>query len=169
MAVETPLEQVVATLAGGSEMNIVTEREAVEWCRRHGCPLNNSGLPAVRHTTDAPHLSIPSDAGKRTALVKDQMSRLAIDNSCLVWLDDWNVWPSGQWHHLFERFRLSYGCPNPLIEKPAHIVEKTEFDAAVSIAVYAVLMLWDCYVITDSGAWVYYSHDEMAFFSQCYQ
>jgi hypothetical protein len=29
-----------------------------------------------------------------------------------------------------------------------------------TIAVYAVLMLWDCYVIADDGRWLYYSHDE---------
>ena len=33
-------------------------------------------------------------------------------------------------------------------------------DVAKSIAIYAVLMLWDCYVITDKGTWLFYSHDE---------
>ena len=89
------------------------------------------------------------------------MGNLRVQDECLVWLDDWSVWQSGQWHHLFERFRLSYGCDAPLIEKPAHLVEKSDFDAAVSIAVYAVLMLWDCYVIANSGDWIYYSHDEI--------
>ncbi|MGO8752489.1 MAG: hypothetical protein ACLQNE_41650 [Thermoguttaceae bacterium] len=89
------------------------------------------------------------------------MGKLAIDSSCLVWLDDWSVWPSGQWHHLLERFRLSYGCQEHLIDKPAHIIDKAEVDAAVSIAIYAILMLWDCYVVADSGSWVYYSHDEI--------
>jgi hypothetical protein len=88
------------------------------------------------------------------------MGKLAIDSSCLVWLDDWSVWPSGQWHHLFERFRLSYGFHDHLIDMPAHIIDKAEVDAAVSIAVYAILMLWDCYVITDKGSLVHYSHDE---------
>jgi len=33
-------------------------------------------------------------------------------------------------------------------------------DAAVSIAVDAVLILWDGYVIADGGAWLFYFHDE---------
>ena len=110
---------------------------------------------------------IPADAGERTALAKDHMGRLAMDGSCLAWLDDWLVWPSGQWIHLFERFRLSYGCQYPLIERPAHVIDKADFDAVVSIAVYAILMLWDCYVITDRGSWVHYSHDEGGRLGNC--
>jgi len=141
-------------------MKIISKHEAGEWCQSHGVPLNEFGLPAVWTIQEASDFPIPSDAGQRTALAKDQMGKLAMDASCLVWLDDWSVWPSGQWHHLFERFRLSYGCQDSLIKRPAHIIDKAEFDAAVSIAVYAILMLWDCYVITDKGSWVHYSHDE---------
>ena len=78
-------------------------------------------------------------------MAKEHMGKMAVDNSLLVWLDDWSVWPTGQWHHLFDRFRLSYGCDEPLIERPAYLIDKTEFDAAVSIVVYAILMMWDCY------------------------
>ena len=142
-------------------MNILSKHEAGEWCQSHGVALNDRGLPAVQTLPDAIAFSIPSDAGQRIALAKDQMGRLTMDSSCLIWLDQWSVWPSGQWHHLFERFRLSYGCQDPLTEKPAHVVAKSEFDAAVSIVICAVLMLWDCYVLTDRGAWVHYSHDEV--------
>ena len=142
-------------------MKIINKHEAGEWCLAHGIPLNEFGLPAVRAVPDATDFPIPGDAGQRIALAKDQMGTLVMDVSCLVWLDDWNAWPSGQWHHLFERFRLSYECQAPMIERPAHIVGKDEVDAAVSIVVYAVLMLWDCYVITDRGSWVHYSHNEV--------
>jgi hypothetical protein len=142
-------------------MKIFSKREAGEWCNLHGVHLDESALPAVRTIADATDFPIPGDAGRRVALTTGQMWNLAIDSGCLVWLDDWNAWPSGQWYQLFERFRLSYGCHDPLAASPAHLVGKSEFDAAISIAVYAVLMLWDCYVVTDQGAWIYYSHDEV--------
>lgn len=142
-------------------MKIISKVEAGRWCQTCGIPLTEFGLPAIRAIPDAFDFPIPSDAGQRVALAKDHMGKLAIDSSCLVWLDDWSVWPSGQWHHLLERFRLSYGCQEHLIDKPAHIIDKAEVDAAVSIAIYAILMLWDCYVVADSGSWVYYSHDEI--------
>ena len=109
-----------------------------------GLPLGESGLPAVRVIRDACDFTIPSDAGQRVALAKDQVGELAIDSSCLVWLDDWSVWPSGQWHHLFERFRMSYGYTEHLIDRPAHILDRAEVNVATSLVVYAVLMLWDC-------------------------
>lgn len=142
-------------------MKIISKHEAGVWCQARGLSLDKSGLPAVRAIPDACDFTIPSDAGQRVALAKDQVGQLVVDTSCLVWLDDWSVWPSGQWHHLFERFRLSYGYNERLIDRPAHILDRAEVDAAVSIAVYAVLMLWDCYVITDGGAWLNYSHDEV--------
>lgn len=140
-------------------MRTVSKQDAREWCQEQGVSLNENGLPDVRQSLGASEFCIPNDAGKRTALVKEQMRKLLTGSSCLVWLNDWQVWPSGQWQHLFDRFRLSYGCRDPLIEKPAHVIEEAEYDAAISIAVYSVLMLWDCYVITDNGSWLYYSHD----------
>ena len=95
--------------------------------------------------------TIPQDAGQRTAMVKGQMERLKGKAWLLIWVDDWSVWPSGRWHHVFTRLRLSCGCVAPLIEKPAHLVEAAEHEAAVSVAVYSVLMLWGCYVISDGG------------------
>lgn len=142
-------------------MNIIDKQTACEWCRKHGVALNNKGLPDIKGLSGVSEFSIPKDTGQRVALVKKQMGDLSIDSSCLVWLDNWSVWPSGQWQHLFDRFRLSYGCQDLLIEKPAHIIQKEEYDAAISIAIYSVLMLWDCYVITDTGYLLYYSHDEI--------
>jgi hypothetical protein len=140
-------------------MRAISEADAQKWCQSHGVPLGEFGLPSF-NGKGTEQFSIPIDAGERTALAKQQMMNLADGDPLLVWLDNWSVWPSGQWHHLFDRFRLSYGCPEPLIEKPAFLIEKTEFDAAISIAVYAILMLWDCYLIADADSWLYYSHDE---------
>ena len=140
-------------------MKTVDRQAAIKWCHERGIPTNSAGLPDLSQLSSV-EFAIPKDAGARTALVKEHMSKLLKDDSCLVWLDNWDVWPSGQWQHLFARFRLSYGCHDSLIDKPAHIIEKPEYDAAISIAVYSVLMLWDCYVITDTG-WAHYSHDEV--------
>lgn len=148
-------------------MKIITRDEAAEWCRSHGMATNEFGVPAVRDVPEAEDFPIPADAGQRTALAREQIGKLSVDGSCLVWLDNWNVWPSGQWHHLFERFRLSYGCADSLTNRPAHLIDKSEMDAAVSMAVYAILMLWDCYVIGDTGSWAFYSHDEWGRIKGC--
>lgn len=144
-------------------MKIIDKQTAAKWCEEHGISVNERGLPAVSKQKTNVDFSIPKDAGARTALVKEHMEKALTGSSCIVWLNDWSVWPSGQWQHLFDRFRLSYGCSDHLIDKPAHIIEKDEYDAAISIVIYSVLMLWDCYVITDKGLWIFYSHDEVGY------
>jgi hypothetical protein len=144
-------------------MKIVDKHAAAKWCEEHGIPTNERGLPAMSKQKTTIDFAIPKDAGARTALVKEHMEKALTGSSCMVWLNDWNVWPTGQWQHLFDRFRLSYGCSEHLIDKPAHIIEKGEYDAAISIVIYSVLMLWDCYVITDKGSWLFYSHDEVGY------
>ena len=141
-------------------MKFLTKEEASEWCRKHGIAINNSGVPDVREDIGVEDFIIPEDAGQRVALAKELLARLPSNDACLIWLDDWDVWPSGQWHHLFERFRLSYGCDEPLIKFPAHLIQSKDTDAVTSIFVYALLMLWDCYVIKDCGSWIFLSHDE---------
>ena len=133
-------------------MRIISTDDAAAWFCAHGVRITEAGLPDLREEADGGlDFSLPADAGKRTAMVKQQMATLMTASTLLVWLDDWSVWPSGQWHHLFERFRISYGSDASLIAKPAHLVARADAESAVSIAVYAVLMLWDCYVIADTG------------------
>ena len=78
-------------------MKIITSHEASDWCREHGIRLTDRDLPDLRSAPDAMQFSIRKDAGERTAMVKDQMATLIVEESCLIWLNDWSVWPSGQW------------------------------------------------------------------------
>lgn len=110
-------------------MKIVDKQTAAKWCEEHGISVNEHGLPAVSKQKTNVDFSISKDAEARpTALVKEHMAKALMGSPCLVWLNDWNVWPSGQWQHLLDRFRLSYGGES-LIDKPAHIIEKAEYDA----------------------------------------
>lgn len=132
-----------------------------EWCQKRGYDLGGRGLPAFRDTDNCETFTIPPDAGQRVALVRTHLAQFSNEDETCLWLDDWSVWPSGQWHHAFERFRLSYGISEPLISRPGHLVLKGGFEAAISVAVYSVLMLWDCYVLGSSGRpFLFYSHDE---------
>jgi hypothetical protein len=131
------------------------------WCQRRRYALGDHGLPAFRDTEDCETFTIPSDAGQRVALVRNHLGWFAEEDETCLWLADWSVWPSGQWRHTFDRLRLSYGISEPLVSRPGHLVVKGDFEAAISVAVYSVLMLWDCYVLGSSGMpFLFYSHDE---------
>jgi len=132
------------------------------WCEGRGYAFNAHGLPVLRHGDGLQQFSIPSDAGKRVAMAKQQMEIFRKEEEVCIWICDWDVWPSGQWEHLFQRFRLSYGITEDLHERSWHLVPKSDFDAALSIAIYAVLMLWYCHVFGLSGIpFLFYSHDEI--------
>ena len=134
--------------------------EAQKWCLDHGIALSPRGIPDLSWGVDFERFKIPSDAGQRVALVRADLQQFK-DQTVLIWIGDYQVWPSGQWEHLFNQFRKSYGISDGLNVFPAQLIEPEDFDAAISLAVYSILMLWDCYIIPDStDRLLFYSHDE---------
>jgi len=141
-------------------MEAIDRDSAKSWCDAHGYAIDKRGLPALEGA--GADFSIPKDAGARVALVRGHMRAFEQEGEICIWLHDWNVWPSGQWEHLFQRFRLSYGISESLEARPCHLLRKKDFEAAVSIVTYSALMLWDCYVLGGSRrAFAFYSHDEV--------
>ncbi|MBK8476328.1 MAG: hypothetical protein IPL39_08395 [Opitutaceae bacterium] len=142
-------------------MKAVDLSTAQAWCAEHGFAIGEFGLPALRGADGLKEFAIPEDAGKRVALVRGHMRRFEKEEEVCIWLDDWDVWQSGQRWHIFERFRLSYGVGESIMQRPCHLIQKEEFDTAISIAVFAVLMLADCHILGSSGGvYTFYSHDE---------
>jgi hypothetical protein len=143
-------------------MNALTRQQTEEWARTHSYALDERGLPVLRGSGELESFAIPGDAGKRVHMVRHHAEVFRVESECCVWIDDWGVWPSGQWEHLFHRFRKSYGIDASLEDAPAMRVPAVEFEATVSIAVNCALMLWDCYILGASGRpFVFYSHDEI--------
>lgn len=144
-------------------MHAITKSEAQDWCRSHQIQLDERGLPQPRFA-DAQGLdfTIPSDAGCRIALLHQLSRSLPAEQEVLVWFDDWGVWPSGMRRHMFERFRDSYGEGRWLSEAPAYLFAPDEREDAVSFAGFAILFLWDCHILTETGdSWLFFSHDEI--------
>jgi hypothetical protein len=110
--------------------------------------------------------SIPDDAGRRIAVMKNLISLLDTSAELLVQVGDWAVWPSGQHMPLFDRFRQAFGERRPLIEALGHIIQASERDDAVSILVISVLYLWNCHVLSaDGDQALFVSHDEYGWFA----
>ncbi len=83
------------------------------------------------------------------------------DEAC-IWLDDWDVWQSGQRWHILERFLSSYGIHDDMFERPAYLIQQKDFETTLSVVTFAVLMLADCHVLGSSGrTYLFYSHDEI--------
>ncbi|HEY7999116.1 MAG TPA: hypothetical protein VIE87_09875 [Pseudolabrys sp.] len=140
-------------------MKILSREETSLWCGQNDIALNDRRLP---ERSDAfVSFKIPEDANKRVRLVSDRMQAFNGEPIFLVWFDDRAVWPSGQRMHIFDRLRMSYGETRPLIQSPGHVFDQSEFEDAVSFVTLAVLMLWDCYVVTPKRSkLLFFSHDE---------
>jgi hypothetical protein len=143
-------------------MQVLSAADAKHWCETEGVALDVHGLPECPHAVG---FDIPEDAGRRVYLAGTCMSGFSDEPGLLVWFHDWSVWPSGERMHIFDRFRLSYGDTEWLIDRPARIFEQSEFEDAVSYVTLAVLFLWDCYVVTPGRTkFLFFSHDEYGAF-----
>ena len=130
-------------------MEFLSKSEASKWLA--GRPKD----PRSRRTREFP---IPSDAGRRVALVADLMRRFEGQNIVVVF-SDWSVWPSGQRMHLFDRLRASYGETRHISDSPVHVFMADDFEDAVAFVTLGVLFLWDVEVFGKES--IYFSHDEI--------
>jgi hypothetical protein len=154
-------------------MRVYTYKECAEWCAAHGYPTRHIKGFVVGPDPDLTEpdfrfamFSIPEDAGRRVALVKDLISLIDGNAELLVQIGDWAVWQSGQHMPLFDRFRQAFGERRPLIETPGHVVPAAERDDAISILALSVLYLWNCHVLSAEGDQaLFVSHDEYGWFA----
>ena len=146
-------------------MNFLTKSDAQKWCTKNQIILNDRGLP--ERLDKAQQFKIPSDAGQRVALVKQQLESFQYCEETLIWINDWGVWKSWERMHIFDKFRQSYGEKRSLSEIPAHLIHKDKYEDGVSIVTLAVLFLWDCYILTKRNErFCFYSHDEFGLILQ---
>ena len=141
-------------------MIAMSKTEFISWCSTNNICVDEFGRPVLPDELD--QFEIPSDAGKRLAMVKQQLSSFEKEQKIIVYVSSWSVWPSSERMHIYERFISSYNQTKPLIEIPCYMFEKTEYEDMLSFVTLCVLFLWDAYVIaTNTRRGIFYSHDEM--------
>lgn len=142
-------------------MRFLTQPECRQWSAEHGWPW--STRPAVgeldgRHWTRV-EFAIPSDAGRRVALVRT-LWRATSTPARLLWITDWSVWPSGEHLPLYSLLRERLGDYRALHEAPGHLAASEEDDeTGLAVATVAALFLWDLYVLGEDCGF-FLSHDE---------
>jgi hypothetical protein len=137
------------------QMKPLTGAEAKKWCHAQGVRLAGGHLYAEKPKT----FSIPSDAGRRVALVKDHLERRR-GSKTLVRFDQWGVWPSGERMHVFVETICSAGpecstsstssrrVERPVVERELSVpVSDDEHKDLVSFLAIGVLFLGDFEVI----------------------
>jgi hypothetical protein len=81
-------------------------------------------------------------------------------DKCLLWVTQWDVWPSNENLHLFYRLRESYGERRLLSDAPGHLFLKHEGPDLATFIELAILSGWDCYLLPNlKYASAFLSHD----------
>lgn len=140
-------------------MKSLTTKEAAEWCRNLGVPLEPRSGPLSAILTD--QFELPEDSLERVSAAAERVAHFATDTRILVWITGWGVWPSLDRSEDFRAIRAEVGETRWLSEIPAHLVTKAEFEYVRRMTDCAVSSLWDLYLIGPKGRKIlHFSHDE---------
>ena len=144
-------------------MHVLAKSEACDWCAAHSVDLDERRLPQPSFAeSQVRNFKVPSDTGRRMALLNRLFYSVPADQEILLWFTEWGVWPSSERPHMFERFRDSYGEHRPLSGAPAYVFNPAEREDLISFVGFGILFLWDCHVLTASAdTWLFLSHDEI--------
>jgi hypothetical protein len=152
-------------------MHVLTDAECLVWLKNN-CPpkivsdtgdlqLYEGGLFSVRY-------SYPKDSGKKVALAKMILRKCFGDSKPLIWLRNWEIWPSSGHVPILLRIRQALNHLEPLEETPGHVFDSTEKDDAASLVILSLEFYWDCLIVAAERPVIcLLSHDEYcAFISQ---
>ena len=144
-------------------MQFLSLPQSRAWAERSGYRINDAfARPLASELTDPFRFDIPEDAGARVALARVLWEASCLDaGEVLIWITDWSVWPSGEHMPMAEAARKGLGATHPLNDTPGHLVRLGEDDAGLTILCFAILFLWDCWVLRrDHRLAIFLSHDE---------
>lgn len=84
-----------------------------------------------------------------------------LDQSCLLWITEFKIWPSSENWNLYYRLRRSYGETASLYERPGHLFSSDEIDDLTSFLQLSALFGWGGYILTEADEInAFFSHDE---------
>jgi hypothetical protein len=141
------------------KMKSLTAKQAAEWCRNLGVPVDPRSGISSEILID--QFELPEDSLERVAFAAERVAHFANDTRILIWITSWGIWPSVDRAEEFRAIRSEVGETRWLDEIPAHLATKTEFEYVRRMTDCAVSSLWDFYLIGPKGRKVlHFSHDE---------
>jgi hypothetical protein len=136
-------------------MRFLYINEAAEWCREHGMEIGDGSFrlqpdSRLAHTSRllyAPHG--PTD--QAPAITEACMSVMGPWGECLLWVTDWDIWPSTEDWPTAYAARGARGERLSLAEKPGHLfVPGQEQDLRLFLSM-VIQYSWDAHVLPVLG------------------
>src|SRR5208282_2944774 len=106
-------------------------------------------------------ITLPKGSGQKAALTKWLYSFIKTEEQVLVFLRNWEVFPSAGHIPLLLRLRQAHGQAQSLAEYPGHLLTNHEADDGISLLLLSAEFFWDCFVLGKSAQTaLFISHDE---------
>ncbi len=141
---------------------VLTRQETRAWLEARNLAGADDSVALSAMTLVASH-RIPPDSGAKAALSRELVALVfESEQSCLLWIDEWGIWPTAEDMVLFDGFRQSIGERAPLREKPGHVAHESDTAPLRSLTAMILYFVWGAYLVGDSGrVIVRISHDEI--------
>jgi hypothetical protein len=145
-------------------MRVLTASEALVWLGPAGFVGSASlvnGFPALPPPSfERIDCWLPERSGKKVALARWIHRLVHGDDEVLIWVRNWEVWPSMGHLPLLDRLRQAMGQAKSVEKFPAHLFSTDEADDAVSVLILALEFSWDCLVVGSTFRFLcFFSHD----------
>lgn len=143
-------------------MRVFSLEETDSWWRSRGFPLTEQGQPTPPPEPDwhTQGISTELPISRLVPLANTLIEALGPWESALLWITEWDVWPSSRNLHLFYRLRQSYGETRLLEDAPGHLFHVYEKPDLASFLQIALFSAWDAWVVTSHDyARLFLSHD----------
>lgn len=143
-------------------MRFYTDTECEEWLI--GCGRTK---PGAAGTPAALRLNFPKDIAGTYRWANWIANHIVFDEPCLLWINEWGIWPSTENLHLYSTLRHAQYDYRLLHEAPGHLFLKHEKSLITSFLQIAMLNGWGGYILNQHGyVDALFSHDEfIAFYS----
>ena len=105
--------------------------------------------------------TIPSDAGRKTALARALSASIDSSGECLLWVTEWSVFPSSENMALFLGYRRSLGDERSLPAAAGHVFEEQDLEGVECLLDLILYFFWDAHVFDSRSLWLHVSHDEV--------
>lgn len=144
-------------------MQIISKEETLAWLKKHHF-YDSDGEP-IDFQSDYPELvryKIPVDSGRKNVLSRHLSWLFAeVQEESLLWIHEFDIWPSCENMNLFDGYRKSLGEESPLWEKPGHLFAHEDLDSVVSLVGMVLYFVMGAILISPTiGLVIWISHDE---------
>jgi hypothetical protein len=133
-------------------VKIFTKEEAEIWMKSKSVDLAEYNLIQSEQ--------IPNDSGRKNYISK-KISNLKYGKECLLYINEYGIWPSSENMDLFNGYRKSIGINESLPEKSAHLIDVSENKELYCLLCMVLYFCWGALLIPENtNEMIRISHDE---------